>query len=174
MFTLDMISPCKQNDMEEIFRLYQWATELQKAKGMVQWPSFPRSLVEQEIEEGRIWKLSLNDITVCVWSITFNDPQIWEEKDKGDAIYIHRITTRPEYRGNNLVELIVAWSRWHAISLNKKFIRLDTLGQNKKLIEVYTGAGFTFLGTFHLKNTVGLPDHYQKNKDCLLFELSVH
>ncbi|HKH60548.1 MAG TPA: GNAT family N-acetyltransferase [Flavitalea sp.] len=167
------ITPCEQKDVDEIFLLYSWATQLQKSKGMVEWPSFPRSLVETEIEEARIWKLSSGDTIACVWSITFSDAQIWEEKDKDNAIYIHRIATRPEFRGNNFVQRIVGWSKTYANSLGKKYVRLDTIGKNQKLIDLYTGAGFHFLGAFQLQNIQGLPDHYKKNKDCLLFEMEV-
>ena len=167
------ISPCEQEDIDEIFLLYSWATQLQKSKGMVEWPSFPRSVVELEIEEGRVWKLILADTIACVWSITFSDAQIWEEKDKDDAIYIHRIATHPEFRGNKLVHRIVEWSKSFANSLGRKYVRLDTIGRNQKLIELYTEAGFQFLGVFHLQNIEGLPEHYHRNKDCLLFEMAV-
>lgn len=167
------ISLCEQNDIDEIFLLYGWATQLQESKGMVEWPSFPRSLVEMEVEEGRIWKLMLADTIACVWSITFNDAQIWEAKEKDDAIYIHRIATHPEFRGNNFVHRIVGWSKSYASSLGRKYVRLDTIGRNQKLIDLYTAAGFRFLGVFHLQNMQGLPEHYHRNKDCLLFEMAV-
>ena len=52
-------------------------------------------------------------------------------------------------------------------------IRLDTLGNNIKLIEHYTNAGFDFLGMFRLKNTAGLPMHYQEELNCCLFEIRI-
>ena len=167
------ISPCEQKDIDEISLLYGWATQLQKSKGMVEWPSFPRSLVEMEIQEGRIWKLTIVNTIACVWSITFSDPQIWEAKENNDAIYIHRIATHPEFRGNNFVHRVVEWSKSYASSLGRKYVRLDTIGRNQKLIDLYAGAGFHFLGVFHLQNIQGLPEHYHRNKDCLLFEMAV-
>ena len=49
---------------------------------------------------------------------------------------------------------------------------LDTLGNNVKLIEHYTNAGFQFLGIFDLKNTSALPPHYQNTPACL-FEIKL-
>jgi hypothetical protein len=49
---------------------------------------------------------------------------------------------------------------------------LDTLGNNVKLIEHYTNAGFQFLGIFDLKNTSALPLHYQNTPACL-FEIKL-
>ncbi len=103
----------------------------------------------------------------CLWAITFNDEQIWEERDNTKSIYIHRIATHPKFRGNNYIAKIVAWAKVYARSVEKQFIRLDTLGDNTKLIEHYQNAGFEFLGMFDLKNTDLLPDHYQDQPVCL-------
>jgi hypothetical protein len=43
----------------------------------------------------------------CVWAITFNDAEIWEER----AIYIHRIATHSDFRGHNFVKIIVDWAK---------------------------------------------------------------
>ena len=167
------IAKCTANDTTEILRLYKIASEFQKAKQtVVVWPDFKRELVETEIAEDRQWKLIIDDEIACVWAITFNDEQIWEERNADSAIYIHRIATNPNFRGNNFVSMIVEWAREYARNNNIDFVRLDTLGNNTKLIEHYTNAGFEFLGMFDLKNTEGLPDHYHNVPACL-FEIKL-
>jgi ribosomal protein S18 acetylase RimI-like enzyme len=161
-----------QTDIEEIYRLYRIASEYQKLKQVVVWPEFERQLVETEIAENRQWKLLIDDEIACVWAITFSDEQIWEDKNKDAAIYIHRIATNPDHRGKNFVSVIVGWARKYAKSKGKDFIRLDTLGNNVKLIEHYTNAGFHFLGMFDLKDTSGLPAHYGTAPACL-FEMKL-
>ncbi|MFM9948533.1 MAG: GNAT family N-acetyltransferase [Saprospiraceae bacterium] len=159
------------NDLDEIFRLYAIASEYQKSKKtVVVWPTFERQLVETEIGENRQWKLLIGGEIACVWATTFSDEQIWEERNADAAIYIHRIATNPKFRGQNFVSLIVAWAKSYAKSCGKDFVRLDTLGNNEKLIAHYTNAGFRFLGMFELKNTDGLPSHYQGVPACL-FEM---
>jgi len=160
------------NDIEEIFRLYKIATDFQKTKFIVHWPEFERSLVETEIEENRQWKIVINGQIACVWAITFSDPQIWEERNNDPAVYIHRIATNPDFRGQNLVQKIVEWSKQYALATHKKFIRLDTVGDNPGLISYYTKCGFDFLGLLKLKNTEGLPAHYD-NATVSLFQLHV-
>jgi ribosomal protein S18 acetylase RimI-like enzyme len=88
-------------------------------------------------------------------------------------VYIHRIATNPDFRGHNFVGSIVDWAKEYANKHQKNFIRLDTLGNNTKLIEHYTNAGFTFLGIHHLTNTASLPLHYQKEPNCCLFEIKL-
>lgn len=162
-----------QEDIETIFDLYKKATQHQRdVKGTVVWPVFERSLVEKEILEGRQVKIVENTDVACVWAITFSDKEIWEEQDNDESIYIHRIATNPKFRGNGYVEKIVDWAKQFAKAHHKKFIRMDTVGENKKLIAHYTANGFDFLGMKKLKDTAALPEHYSKDDVCL-FEIKL-
>ena len=160
-------------DIEEVFKFYKIASDYQTAKKkVVVWPDFERAMVETEIAENRQFKLLINNEIACIWAITFSDKQIWEERSKDTAVYIHRIATNPKFRGNNFVADIVTWAKEYVNQKNIQFIRLDTLGNNTKLIAHYKNAGFDFLGLFNLKNTDSLPDHYQLAPVCL-FEINL-
>lgn len=160
-------------DIPEIFRLYGIASAYQRSKQtVVVWPDFEQQLVETEVAENRQWKIILEEKIACVWATTFSDEQIWEERNADAAVYIHRIATNPEFRGNNFVSIIVDWARQYAKDNGKDFVRLDTLGNNTRLIGLYTSAGFHFLGMFDLKNTAGLPTHYNNVPACL-FEIKL-
>ena len=162
------------SDIDEIFRLYKIATDFQKTKKhSVNWPEFEKSLVETEIIEKRQWKIVINNKIACVWATTFNDPEIWEERNIDPSVYIHRIATNPDFRGQNLVEQIVTWVKVFAKENNKRFVRMDTVGNNQGLINHYTKCGFDFLGLLKLKNTVGLPAHYH-NATVSLFQIALN
>jgi GNAT superfamily N-acetyltransferase len=167
------IKNCSIDDVGEILLLYEAARTLQAEKKMVVWPFFERSFIENEINEQRQWKIVMDNRIACNWAITFNDKDIWEEKEKDNAIYIHRIATHPAYRGNRYIDSIVEWAKTYAAHKGRQFVRLDTLGNNTGLIKHYTSAGFRFLGIFKLTDITNLPGHYHKEPDCLLFELSV-
>ncbi|ALM07070.1 GNAT family acetyltransferase [Sediminicola sp. YIK13] len=159
-------------DIPEIFRLYRLATAFQKTKKCVQWPEFSTELVSKEIAESRQWKLMIGQIVACVWAVTFEDPEIWEEKDVDKAMYIHRIATNPEYRGQHLVEHIVTWSKGYAQENKLDYIRMDTVGENLGLISHYKKCGFEYLGLTKLKSTVSLPAHYE-NACVSLFQIKL-
>ena len=161
------------SDIEGILALYQAARDLQTEKKMVIWPISERSFIEKEIQEQRQWKLIIGNIIACNWAITFNDREIWGEKDKNDSIFIHRIATNPVMRGNRYINRIVEWAKEYARQKGKKFIRLDTLGNNTKLIEHYTSAGFEFLGIVKLTDTTNLPGHYHREPNCCRFEMAL-
>ena len=160
-------------DLPEIFRLYNLATDYQRKHfpGNV-WPEFDPDLITQEILENRQFKILIDGKIACVWAITFNDAQIWEEKENNDAIYIHRIATNPEFRGRNFVKTIADWSREFAKAQHKKFVRMDTCGENTVLINHYKNCGFNFLGMHKLKDSSQLQAHYQNAKVCF-FEIEL-
>jgi hypothetical protein len=167
------IRKCSMSDVQDILLLYEAARNLQTQKKMVVWPGFDRSFIEKEVQEERQWKLISDESFVCNWTITFEDKEIWGERDKGDSIYIHRICTNPTRRGNRYIDTIVEWSKKYARQINKQFVRLDTLGNNTRLIEHYTSAGFDFLGMYKLTDTASLPKHYQREPNCCLFEIAL-
>lgn len=167
------ILPSTPADIDEIFRLYRLASAYQAAvKATVVWPDFERGMVAQELAEGRQWKLLVGEAIACVWATTFDDPQIWGARNADPAVYIHRIATNPEFRGHSWVMDIVAWARDYARQHHKKFVRLDTIGENHGLIKHYTACGFTYRGLDALTDTAGLPAHYH-NATVSLFELPV-
>lgn len=160
------------NDIDEIFRLYRLATDFQKTRFTVYWPDFERKLIESEIYENRQWKIIADDKIACVWATTFSDPQIWEERNEDPSVYIHRIATNPDFRGQNLVAQIVQWVRLYGKENQKQFVRMDTVGDNQGLINYYTKCGFDFIGLLKLKNTEGLPAHYN-NATVSLFQMTI-
>lgn len=162
-----------ERDLPIIFRLYGLATEYQKSVFPDNtWPKFEKELIKTEISENRQFKLVIEEQIACVWAIAFNDPDIWEERDRDPSLYIHRIATHTDFRGRGFVTEIVKWAKKYASAHGKNFIRMDTCGNNQKLIGYYTKCGFDFLGMVRLKETAQLPAHYQ-NADVCLFEIGI-
>jgi GNAT superfamily N-acetyltransferase len=168
-----VVKNVSKEDIDKIFRLYNIASNYQKSKKtVVVWPDFDREMVSQEIVEHRQFKLLIDDEIACIWAITFSDAQIWGKRNEDPAIYIHRIATNPEFRGHNFVGAIVDWAKDYAKVHTKQFIRLDTIGENTRLINHYCNCGFDFLGMFDLPNVDELPPHYKEGPVCL-FEIDL-
>jgi GNAT superfamily N-acetyltransferase len=167
------IKNCSLADVDTILTLYDAAMDLQTQKKMVVWPRFEKSFIGKEIQEQRQWKLMIDNHIVCNWAVTFDDKEIWGEKDVNNSIFIHRIATKPEFRGKRFIDVIVSWAKDYARAKGKQYVRLDTLGNNTKLIQHYTSAGFSFLGIFKLENTQNLPAHYHREPNCCLFEMVI-
>ncbi|MFT4830774.1 MAG: ribosomal protein S18 acetylase RimI-like enzyme [Psychroserpens sp.] len=159
-------------DIPEIFRVYGLAVAFQKTKNSALWPEFSRELVSKEISENRQWKLIIDQQIACVWAVTFEDPDIWGEKNTDKAIYIHRIATNPDFRGRQLVAHLVYWSKVFAKDHHLDYIRMDTVGENLGLISHYKKCGFQFLGLSKLEDTKALPAHYH-NATVSLFQITL-
>ncbi len=153
----------------EVLELYGHASALQRAKGQVEWPPIDPALVDMEIQEGRQWQIRLEGRMACVWVVAYEDPQIWGELDADPSVYLHRIATHPDFRGRRMVGKVVEWACAHAQTEGRTHLRLDTVGNNAALIQLYTGHGFTFLGAEVLEDVDGLPGHYADGP-CLRFE----
>jgi ribosomal protein S18 acetylase RimI-like enzyme len=161
------------NDIPEILRLYKLATDFQKLKFPEnQWPEFDPEFIAAEVVDNRQFKLLIDGKIACIWAITYSDAQIWEDRENNASIYIHRIATNPEFRGNNYVQAIVDWSKNYARQQNKQFIRMDTCGANERLINHYQKCGFNYLGMNKLKDSSALPAHYH-NADVCFFEIEL-
>ncbi|GAB3021772.1 GNAT family N-acetyltransferase [Niabella terrae] len=159
-------------DIDEIFQFYAYAAALQKSKAVSQWQGFDRSMVANEIREQRQWRMIIEEQTACIWATTDSDAEIWEALNSDPAIYIHRIVTHPDFRGQQLVGQLVEWARDYGRLHQKKYLRMDTVGENKGLIDHYGRCGFDFLGLKTLTNSDRLPLHYQ-NATVSLFQLEI-
>jgi len=154
------------SDVNTIFEFYRMATAYMKSQKQVSWPDFPRELIEAEISAKRQWKLIKENQIAGIWATTLEDELIWEKENNDPAVYIHRIATHPDFRGQNLVKHIIDWADKYGVINQLKFIRMDTVGFNEGLIKHYKKMGFDFLGMRKLKNTTGLPDHYNDGEVC--------
>lgn len=160
-----IIKNSKLIDITIILDLYKIATDYMKSKNQVYWPEFPKELITNEIEENRQWKLLIDGKIACIWATTMNDELIWGNK-KELSLYIHRIATNTEFRGQNLVKKLINWADEFGKNKDLKYIRMDTVGLNKGLIGHYEKLGFEFLGTKRLEKTNGLPEHYKNGEVC--------
>lgn len=167
-----VIKPAQIIDIDVVFKLYDEATDYQKTKFDKTWNGFERSLIEREINESRLFKILEAGTVACVFSIAFSDAMIWGEKDRDSSVYLHRIATNPAFRGKGYVLKIIKWAKKYAYENEINFVRLDTFGDNQRLIDYYVRCGFTFLGVINPQNTTGLPAHY-KGISLSLFEIEV-
>lgn len=160
-------------DIELIFEFYDLAVAHQKKVFHKHWQGFNRELVQQEIVENRQYKILINGEVAGIFALTFNDPEIWGEKDAQAAIYIHRIVTHPNFRGHGIVNLIIDWAKQYAKSNHIDFIRMDTWADNEKLLAYYTNCGFNHVGSIQIKANSALPKHYE-GISLNLFEIAVN
>jgi len=161
------------DDIDAIFDFYADAIAFQKTVFKKHWKGFDRSMIAQEIAEGRQWKIMLNGEIACIFVVEFSDPLIWHEKNKDPAIYLHRIVSSSKFRGNNFMLEIIKWAKEFGKQNQYQFIRMDTWGDNPKLIAYYVKSGFDHVGFSMPVASAALPKHYEGTK-LALFEIPVN
>jgi len=159
-------------DVEQIFRLFDAAIAYQEKNGYELWPRFSESLIEEEISEKRHWKVLEGERIAGVFSVMYNDPVIWLERDADPAVYLHRIAVNPDFKGRGLMLIIREWAKQHALQQGKTFVRMDTWGTNESLRKYYEHCGFDYLGKQQLPETDHGPAHYG-GSFLSLFQLKV-
>lgn len=161
-----------REDIDAILDLYEQAIEFQKTVFDKSWLGFDPAMIASEIDEQRLWKILEDDRVACIFSVTYADPILWGEHSHESAMYIHRIVTNPAFRGRAYVRIITDWARRHAAENELRFIRMDTWGDNQKLIDYYQDCGFKFLGLITPADSPTLPAHYQ-GAELSLFEVDL-
>jgi hypothetical protein len=148
------------SDIPTIFELFESAIEYQKKNDYDLWPQFSKELIETEIKEKRHLKIIEGEVIACIFSVLYNDPVIWMDKNNEPAVYLHRITINPAFKGKGMIKAVKEWAEAHAGANNKKYLRMDTWGNNEKLRSYYEKAGFNYIGQQYLVQAEGLPAHY--------------
>ena len=150
-------------DLDTLEELFDQAIQYQRSQfsGHV-WQRMNRPLIAKEIEEKLHWKILEGDQIACFFSALYTDKQVWDERDADPSIYLHRIVTNPAFRGRGYVNHIISWAKEHARTIGKKYLRLDTGRDNRRLNEYYQKCGFVFCGIkqFTDENDPSFPRHY--------------
>lgn len=151
------------HDIETTFSFFDAAIAYQKRNGYQLWPQFSREMIETEIKEKRHWKIIDKGKIVCVFSVMYNDPVIWGELDKDPSVYLHRIAVNPETKGKRIMVVIKHWGIEHTREMGKRYLRMDTWGNNEIIRNYYIQCGFNYIGQTQLITAEGLPEHYGGN-----------
>jgi GNAT superfamily N-acetyltransferase len=154
------ISNCTIADIPLMLTFYDMARDLQKEKSNHHWLSFDPAQVKIEIEEHRQWKITEGNTLACIFMTVYDDPYIWGERNAIPSVYLHRIVTHKDHYGKGYVHTIIEWAREHGRKLGKKMLRVDTWGDNPKLVDYYVQCGFRLLEIITPANTTNLPAHY--------------
>jgi predicted GNAT family N-acyltransferase len=155
-----IVNSCAE-DIGLIMQLFDSAISYQEKNNYPLWPRFSEPFILKEISEKRHWKILQGDTIICIFSVMYHDPEIWgEERNLEPSVYLHRIAVNPSFKGRKMMMTIKQWAIAHARKENKKYVRMDTWGNNENLKAYYIGCGFEYLGQQYLKEIEGSPMHY--------------
>jgi GNAT superfamily N-acetyltransferase len=159
-------------DLSLIYDLFEQAIQYQKSNGYIGWNSYDKDFIKADINENLLYKIVDGKNVLCIFSVCYTDKLIWREREKGDAIYLHRIVLNREFQGTKIFRGVLIWAIEQVRVKNLKFVRIDTWAGNSKLINYYKTYGFTFVESYTTPDTPDLPIQH-RNLNVALLEFNV-
>jgi ribosomal protein S18 acetylase RimI-like enzyme len=160
------------NDLDDVLWLFKQAMELQGRDGYKVWEDVDKAGLEKDITGGLQYKIVQDNNILCIFSIQYNDPFIWRDRDCNDAIYLHRIVVNPNFKGQKQFQKVLDWAKDFAQSKGLQYVRMDTWADNYNIIEYYKSFGFVFIENYKTPDTPELPIQ-NRNLNVALLELAL-
>ena len=160
------------DDLDIIYGLFEAAIQFQKNNQYIGWNQYDTHRIQADLSNKLLFKITEQENILCIFSIYYEDGLIWREREKGDAIYMHRIVVNQTFKKQKMFPIILDWVTEHALKNNLKYIRMDTWADNEKLIGYYKNHGFEYIETYTTPDTTALPVQH-RNLTVALLELLI-
>ena len=133
---------------------------------------YDKNVLIEDIQLSRQYKILIDDQIACIFSVYYSDELFWREKEKNEAVYLHRIGVNPNYKGQKQFQWILDWAIQHAKEKGRRFIRLDTWANNPNIIAYYQSFGFKWIEDYTTPAAEELPASH-RNLSLALLEMEI-
>lgn len=157
-----------ENDLPLIYQLFEEAIAFQKENNYQGWNGYDKAFIQEDIRNKHLFVVEQEGNVICIFSICFTDQLIWREKEKGDALYLHRVVLNRKFGRIKIFQFILQWSKAYAQEHGLKLLRMDTWAGNEKLIGYYKSYGFRFVEEYTTADTDALPLQHRNLQVALL------
>lgn len=162
------ITNATTNDLVAIYQLFEEAIQFQKKHNYIGWNNYDKEFIKNDIQNGLLFKLVNEGEIICIFSICYKDELIWREKEKGDALYLHRVVVNQQFKGERTFQQVLDWAMQFAQEKKLQYIRIDTWAKNEKIIAYYKTYGFAFVENYTTPGTDALPLQHRNLTVALL------
>ena len=163
-----VISPADTTDLPLIYQLFEEAILFQQTNNYTGWNSYDAAYIKEDVRKELLLKIVAENKMLCIFSICYSDPIIWRSRERGDAIYLHRIVLNRVFKNEKAFKKVLEWAIGHARERQLQYIRMDTWAENDKIIRYYTSYGFRFIENYTTPGTTDLPLQHRNLKVALL------
>lgn len=157
----------EKSDLPFVYHLFDEAILYQKRKNYPVWPGYDKTVLNNDIEDKRAFKIVINNEIACIFSITTDD-MAWNDDGLGIAVYVHRVVVNQKFKGQRLFGVITNWLIDYAQKHQLKLVRMDTWGNNPVIIDYYKTFGFELTGFQQYPDTEDIPIQLRGNRSALL------
>lgn len=162
------IQNTEPEDLDQIFEFFDSSIQYQEQHGYPVWKNYDKNAIRRDQQNQLQYKVVVDGQIAIVFSVCYVDKILWREREKGDALYLHRIVVNPKFKGRRLFGVILDWAIREGKQKSLKYIRMDTWAADLKIIDYYKGFGFKFIENYTTPDTLELPVHNRKLALALL------
>jgi DNA-binding MarR family transcriptional regulator/ribosomal protein S18 acetylase RimI-like enzyme len=149
-------------DLNLVYWLFEQAIVYQRQHGYPEWKGYEKKALIAEVEQQLQYKITLDHHVLAIFSVSFSDPATWGEWDSGNALFLHRVITHPQFKGQRVFEKVLHWALQKAREKGLDFIRIDTWTDNPSIIAFYRGYGFQVVAA---RVTPNSPELHAQNRN---------
>lgn len=164
------VEPASIGDLPRIQEAYAESRRRQLECGTLVWPEFSDASLIAEVRARKLFRVMDNDM-MGTFAVTYEDPAVWGERERGAHVYLHRIARSPSGTSRGLLRSVIEWACAHSRELQREGIRLDTAAASSQLVAYYEQAGLVVVGRHIIGPDPTLPTHYH-GTEVALFEMA--
>lgn len=164
------VEPARPEHLSAIRAAYADARVLQREQAAPLWPEFTVEAILAEITAEHLFRVLDGDTLAGIFSVAYEDPAIWGDRERAAHVYLHRIARVATYAGRGLLGAVLGWGRARCQALGREGLRMDTWASNTALIAYYERNGFRVVERRTLGADARLPSHYHGIELALLEE----
>lgn len=150
-----------QNDIPEIWKILQQSIERRKNDGSTQWQDgYPNlSTVENDVEKGYNYILTLENKIIATAALIFNDEPTYDVIDgawltNGDFLVVHRVGVSDEVAGKGFATKFFHILEDFAKENEIYSIKVDTNFDNLAMLKILEKLGYTYCGEIQVRDGV--------------------
>lgn len=145
--------PADPSDLEPVFAIVQRAARHMDSQGIHQWDDlYPaREDLAEDIARRQLWVGTAEGQIVLLYALNRDcDPAYasgqWQHPEESWYV-LHRLCVDPAVQGQGLARQAVEHMEGQVRSLGGGAVRLDVFSRNPHALRLYTGLGYTPVGT---------------------------
>ena len=159
-------------DLPLVYWLFDQAILYQRQHGYPAWKGYEKNALSFEVEQLLQYKAVQYHHVLAIFSISYSDPATWGEWDTGNALFLHRIITHPQFKGQRVFGKVREWALQKAREKGLDYIRIDTWTDNPTIIAFYKDYGFHIVAAHVTPDSPELPAQ-NRNLRVTLMQLPV-
>lgn len=148
-------------DQAQIWSILQQSIRRRKLDGSRQWQDgYPNeAVVQQDIERGVGYVLTIDGEPACYAAILINDEPAYQELKgtwltNGDFVVLHRLAVSDAFIGRGLAQKMLGYAEELAVANRIFSVKVDTNFDNQPMLRIFEKLGYQYCGEVSFRGGV--------------------